>query len=328
MARAYFAGAAAMTPYEYYLNYRRLNVRLAEGMMVFGIDVHEYRNAKGFWSPGGSTLSADYRVDNAMKNAWPELQAKIIKHGRSAGPFRYFVPLGMQAPVPVDDSLPGAPPSVGWEIVDLLELSPVFYGKGKPSQIRQALRLVEMFELVADNVSAMNTYCTNYIGLDCSGFVGNFLQEMGHSSFGPQTPATAFAPVGSRRKSLDDIDALDVMCWKNTDHVAIIDRIVTTTTAISDNRMLSTGRRQFDMDDQGGGYRTGSIATPFSRRTTEVQCMVAESSAAQLVPGDSHTDGLNYTQYTIKSVNGDVFKVQRGLGGTNLWDVYISKLLS
>jgi hypothetical protein len=118
-----------------------------------------------------------------------------------------------------------------------------------------------------------------------------------------------------------------VICWKETDHVAIIDRIVTATTTISDNRMPSTGRRQFDMEDQGGGYRTGSIATPYSRRVTEVQCMVAESSAARLLAGDVHTDGLNYTQYTIKSVDGDVFKVQRGLGGTSLWNVYISKLL-
>jgi len=55
--------------------------------------------------------------------------------------------------------------------------------------------------------------------------------------------------------------------------------------------------------------------------------MVAESSAARLLPGDPHTDGLNYAQYTINSDNGDVFNVQRGVGGTNLWDVYISNLL-
>src|SRR5256885_11098723 len=32
--------------------------------------------------------------------------------------------------------------------------------------------LAEMFDLVADTVSAMNAYCTKYAGLDCSGFVG------------------------------------------------------------------------------------------------------------------------------------------------------------
>jgi hypothetical protein len=315
-----------MTPLEYYRSYRQLNVTLAEGVCLFGVDVHEYRNAQGFFS-GGSTGDADYRVDDAMTHAWPKLQAMIRKHGLSIGPQRYLVPVGMYTPVPINDSLPGAPPSVVREFVDLRDLAPVFFGKGKPSQIRQALRLAEMFDLVADTVSAMNAYCTKYAGLDCSGFVGNFLQEMGHSTFGPETPATAFAPVGSRRKSLDDIDALDVICWKTTDHVAIIDRIVTTSTTVFDNRILSAGRRQFDMEAQGGGYRTGSIATPYSRRVTEVQCMVAESSAAKLVPGDSHSDGLNYTQYTIKSVAGDVFKVQRGVGGTTIWDVYISKLL-
>jgi len=315
-----------MTPYEYYLNYRRLNVTLCEGVCVFGVDVHEYRNAKGFWS-GGSVLSEDYRVDDAMNHAWPKLQAEIKKHGRSIGPHRYLVPVGLYAPVPIDDSLPGAPASVVREVVDILDLAPVFFGKGKPSQIRQALRLAEYFELVGDTVSALNTYCTDYVGLDCSGFVGNFLQEMGHPSFGPETPASAFAPAGSRRKSLDDVEAFDVICWKNTDHVAIIDTIASTTRTISDNRMPSTGRRQSDMEDQGGGYRTGSIATPFSRRVTEVRCMVAESSAARLLPGDKHSDGLNYTQYTIKSVDGGVFKVQRGVGGTDLWDVYISKLL-
>jgi hypothetical protein len=135
--------------------------------------------------------------------------------------------------------------------------------------------------------------------------------------------------VGSRKKSLDNIEALDVICWKNTNHVAIIDNIVSTTTTISDNRIPRSGGWQFDMEDPpGGGYRAGRIATPYSRRVTEIQCMVAESSAAKLVPGDLHTDGLNYTQYTIKSVNGDVFKVQRGVGNSNtVWEVYISKLL-
>ena len=186
---------------------------------------------------------------------------------------------------------------------------------------------MQRFGLVANTVSAMNAYCTKYCGLDCSGFVGNFLQEMGSRSFGPETLATGFAPVGSRRRSLDDINALDVICWKSTDHVAIIDRIITATTKVSDNRVLSTGHRQFDMEDQGGGYRTGRIATPYATRVTEVRCMVAESSAARLLPGDPHTDGLNYTEYTIKSVDGDVFKAQRGLGGPMIWDVYISKLL-
>ena len=65
----------------------------------------------------------------------------------------------------------------------------------------------------------------------------------------------------------------------------------------------------------------------YATRITEVKCMVAEASAAQLVSGDAHTDGLNYTEYTIKSVKNDVFKVQRGVGGTDLWEVYISKLL-
>jgi hypothetical protein len=190
-----------MTPLEYYLSYRQLNVTLCDGMCVFGVDVHEYRNAKGFWS-GGSTLSEDYRVDDAMTHAWPKLQANIKKHGLNIGLHRYLVPVSMYTPVPIDDSLPGAPPSVVREVVDLLDLAPVFFGKGKPSQIRQALRLAERFELVADTLSAMNTYCTDYVGLDCSGFVGNFLQEMGHPSFGPETPATAFAPLGSRRNSL------------------------------------------------------------------------------------------------------------------------------
>jgi len=45
-----------MTPLEYYLSDRELNVNLTEGVCVFGVNVHEYRNAKGFWSAGGSTL--------------------------------------------------------------------------------------------------------------------------------------------------------------------------------------------------------------------------------------------------------------------------------
>src|SRR5882724_8229550 len=116
-----------ITPLDYYRMYRQMTVDLVEGTHIFNVDVHEYRNAKGFWSPGGSSLSADFHVDDGMTQGWPKLQAKIKQHGSHQGGKRFSLYAGMTSPVPFAPEIEGAPACRVTEIVDLTELVPVFY---------------------------------------------------------------------------------------------------------------------------------------------------------------------------------------------------------
>jgi hypothetical protein len=273
-----------MTPLEYWSWYRHLDVELPGGDRVFGIDVHEYRNAGDYYK-GTSEVSADHEVTAGLDVAWPALKRAIRRNGKSVGAGKYEVRLRL----PCDRG-------ATTETVELRSLLQPYHGKGSPEEIRQALRLATAFELVEPTVGALNTYCSRYIGLDCSGFVGNYLRHEGSEVFGPNTPAREFAPSRMRLSRLDQVEAKCVLSWKHESHVAIINHV---------ERMTAR---------PGGG--------------AEVVCWVCESCGSELVSGDAHTDGMNVTRYTIKEVDANkVFKVRRGIGGVGLNAVYIAKVL-
>jgi hypothetical protein len=284
-------------PYDYFREYRNLDVRLVNGTVLSGIDVHEYRNAKDVFNPLNTDadmsndvdeMGADFDAGPGWTNGWGPLRSKIAKHGVKLGRDRYQV----KFPLPTKEN---PNPAVRFDqIIYIAELARVYTGKGTPYLIAQALQLAEAFGLVQPTVAAMQTYGDNYVGLDCNGFVGNYLRARGCTVAGPETPAFpyAFVPPNWRLKKLEDVKAESVLVWKNAGHVAIVDRI----SGIQYNGVLPAA--------------------------------VCESTGARAVPSDVHTDGLNYTVYEIHPPGKDgVFKVKRGLGGAFLNDVYIGNLL-
>jgi hypothetical protein len=233
-------------------------------------------------------MDADYDAGPGWTTAWGALRGKIARHGQKFGPDKYRV----KFPLPTKEN--PNPPVRSEETIYAAQLASVFTGKGTPDLIVQALRLAEAFGLVRPNVAAMQSYCDDYIGLDCNGFVGNYLRARGCTVVGPQTPAFpyAFVPPNWRLTKLTDVKAESVLVWKNAGHVAIVDRI----SGIQYNGVLPAA--------------------------------VCESTGARAVARDVHTDGLNYTVYEIHPPGKDgVFKVKRGLGGAFLNDVYIGNLL-
>jgi hypothetical protein len=267
-------------------------------MTLMGIDVHEYRNAKDVFNEVNNDqddtndvdeIDADWDAGPGWKNGWGALGGKIATHGELLGTNRYR----LRFPLPTK-KVP-KPEVTAEEIVNTAELSRAFTGKGTPEICARALRLAEAFGLVAPTVATMQTYCDNYVGLDCNGFVGNYLREKGCTVVGPETIAYpyAFLPPPSRLSRLEDVKADCVLVWKTAGHVAIIDR----TSGIQFNGVLPVA--------------------------------VCESTGARYVPTDVHTDGLNYTVYEIHPPGRDqVFKVKRGLGSSGLNDVYIGNLLN
>jgi hypothetical protein len=292
------------SPADYLAEYRNLSVRLVDGRVLFGIDVHEYRNAQDVFDWHNTDSDPDNDVDGmpadldagpGYHTAWGALAAKIAQHGQQVGKGVYR----LRFPLPTKAN--PKPAVTTEEYVFASELVDVFTGKGTPERCAQALRLAEAFGLVRPTVAALQTYCDDYIGLDCNGFVGGYLRRRGCTVAGPQTEAFpyAFIPPNWRLSKLDDVRPESVLCWKTAGHVAIVDWVV------------------------GRVYPQPKSDTPILR------CLVCESTGAQLRPGDVHTNGLNYTTYEIHPPGPDqVFKVKRGLGGSNLNEVYIGNLLS
>lgn len=291
-----------MKPYEYLRMYRDLSVSLVNGRVIPGIDIHEYRNAQDVFDPRNNDSDPDNNVDGMSADfdagagwtvAWSALRAKIAKHGKKLGKNIY----SLQFPLPTKDQ----PAPVGGvpEVVNTAVLAQAYIGKGTPEICAAVLRFAEAFGLVAGNAAAMQKYCDEYIGLDCNGYVGNYLKQEGSKLVGPSTSANAgsFMPEVRRLSKLGDVKYRSVLCWKNVGHVAIIDLLY------------------------------GPVLVGPDYKTEMVRAMVCESTGARLIPGDIHTDGLNYTLYEIyPPKSGKVFRVKRGLGGSRLNEVYIGDL--
>jgi hypothetical protein len=71
----------------------------------------------------------------------------------------------------------------------------------------------------------MQKFCDEYIGLDCSGFVGNFIRRVKPTVGGPNSIISDLLKHHARgkRSTVDDVDALDVLIWDVPNHIAIVD---------------------------------------------------------------------------------------------------------
>jgi hypothetical protein len=117
--------------------------------------------------------------------------------------------------------------------VHLKQNSPVFMhvfsGKGSPDEIQAVLKLAARFKTKLGAAwkdkgslsESIKQFYYNNIGLDCSGFAGNYARAIG-SKYGPDTPILSFAPAGKRVKKLADVAPGDVLVWKNNQHIATL----------------------------------------------------------------------------------------------------------
>jgi hypothetical protein len=183
-------------------------------------------------------------------------------------------------------------PGIAFEDVDTASLVRTFVGKGTPGDIAGTLRLALRYGLVKPDTASLQAYCDTYIGLDCSGFVGNYLNEaLGAGIDVMNTGATSYrGPVGNRRLTIESIRENDTLAWANTNHVAVIDSI--------DADWLQHFANKAQVSTMKG-----------------MQVVVVESNGGK---------GLNHDTYAVKSVDAHgVFKVRRSYQ-TNDMNVYIT----
>src|SRR5262249_47633573 len=104
-------------------------------------------------------------------------------------------------------------PAITFEVVDTVSIARTFVGKGTPEDIAGTLRLALRYGLVKPDTASLQKYCDAYIGMDCSGFVGNFLNEaLGAGIDVMNTSATTYrGPAGKRRLRIESIRASDTL---------------------------------------------------------------------------------------------------------------------
>jgi hypothetical protein len=130
--------------------------------------------------------------------------------------------------------------------VDSWELWRFFCGKASPPEIRHALFLAQAAGAVAPNQEALQSYCNEQVGMDCSGFasVPYGYETKNHQGYS----ATQFRTRGIERSTIEEIQAGDAIVWLQENHIAVAHQV---------------------------GPRADS---------TKITCKVAESTAGLLIP--------------------------------------------
>lgn len=143
----------------------------------------------------------------------------------------------------------------------------VYTGKGSPEDISDILWLARHWDLVdvtqtagapkkhlrADATWTLQHYCDDYVGLDCNGFVGNYVGNiMGKAGYTGNTPIPHYYDAGTVRTKIDDVQALDVMVWPDFGHITIIDSLCPKNADGSLNCVVAESTAAF-----GGGTHVG-----------------------------------------------------------------------
>ena len=243
--------AVAMAPAEYLCRYGDIKVPAdtETGKSPARVNVHKYRN-NGLTGTLGTTA--------AMGGGGPKdalvgkiMEALKVKHCPST-PTKI-------ATVDNRDVMVSAKKVVG-----------VYAGKGSPEDIGDILWLAVHFHLVdvqqtatapkkhlrKDATWTLQHYCDNYIGLDCNGFVGNYVQNvMGKAGYSGDTEIPHYYHAGTVRTKLDDVQALDVMVWPDFGHITIIDSLGARDADGGLNCIVAESTAAF-----GGGTHAGAYA--------------------------------------------------------------------
>jgi hypothetical protein len=124
----------------------------------------------------------------------------------------------------------------------------VFTGKASPEQFATVLALVakykddfvktykkqldtrgqcaRMMEGYRDDQwsDMLQAFTDKYLGLDCNGFVGNYVRRTKMSALGPQHyPIEYYSHRKNLRKTVAEVSSLDLLVWADFQHIAIIE---------------------------------------------------------------------------------------------------------
>jgi len=159
-----------------------------------------------------------------------------------------------------------------------VQIARAFFGKGSPDDYKVALtHALRYNRTTTENIQ---NYCDSIarMGLDCSGFVNAYLMEIGKTA--RQQNISTYASR-NRRSRIDEIRAGDLLTWADNKHIAIIDQVIS--------------------------------------NTDPMKLLVVESSNSRCInnlTGEPQTNGLSSSEYTVESVDDEMFRVNRGTRGS------------
>ena len=182
---------------------------MADGQAVT-LSINQYRNgdhAKYPNAAAGGTQDAEL-VKDALLNVAPELLARM-------GVFPFVeVFVGKGSPWTIAEAL-------SW-LVDRSDLFIKRFANGKPPQRHVAALLADQSLSWQDT---LQTICDTYLGLDCNGFVGNWLRVCEpHFRLGPNSkPDDVRRKKQSLRTTAGTVEYWDVLCWSQNQHIAVVE---------------------------------------------------------------------------------------------------------
>jgi hypothetical protein len=303
---------ANMSPKEFMSLYRNMLVPLIDGNAI--VDVQEYRNNLDSYRADAALVArsarttvqqrshAEHSTYYGHQEARPQMRRGLASFARAHGvtiQSNQYDFSRLSPPLSVGGrSFPSLASLLGGDgVVDMHQVDRCFSGKGSPAATRRVLQLAHLLGLLGPAGGTLQGYCDRYLGLDCNGFLQNYLSELrgmpGEFQDKGSKEYDYWAPQTRRRRSLADIRPRDILCWapnaRNIGHVNIID---------------DAGFHAVHLK----GY---------------LQCNVVESC------GTAHDitrrDGLMCSQYILRQHGDYRFEADRGL--TEAWDhsvVYIS----
>jgi hypothetical protein len=207
------------------------NIRFSVGGEPVSIAVNAYRNNNA----ATHKSAADGGTQDALsiKDALAGMSGDVIR--RAGGAQNYMGVFSGK----------GSPEAIGAVMQCFFDYSDRFikaYGKDPEGSPRR-----KCADWLADeNASwqdALQRVCHEFIGLDCNGFVGNWLSRIDHSlRLGPQQgPKEVYEKRRIVRKTVREIAYCDVVIWANFSHIAAI------------NTASAAGEPHFDMCQSAGG---------------------------------------------------------------------------
>ena len=186
------------------------------------VEVHRYRNNSMDGDPDATCVEArkeGVRIIKAVKKLYASVMD--VKYDSIASDAVLMVPNEKKAQwLPVFRDIP----------LDLGAISRSVRGKGSIRDIETTIAAAIGVDRLKPSYTEIQAFCDDYVGLDCNGFVGNWIDHMGFkvsaTMYGPNTHPNDYARRGIHRQSVHEIRFGDVLLWSDHVHIAAVDQVL------------------------------------------------------------------------------------------------------
>ena len=227
--------------------YKNIECSVAGGTAV--VSVNRYRNANKKSAAEGGCQDAE-RIKNALLGVAKDALSR-------AGGAKAYVDVFFGK---------GSPWAIGSVLETLVDNSDAFIKKyGKAAKGTPERKCADF--LADDNLSweaALQAVCNEWIGLDCNGFVGNWLKivQPDFKLTQDDRADNVRAKAKTIRTRIEDFEYWDVMCYTKNEHIAAINQRASSATRFAVCQSAGGGPRMNEFGILRAGPNTFRLAAP------------------------------------------------------------------